>query len=977
MIKNIILSLILLTTSLGQEKLTKYVDPFIGTGGHAHTFPGATLPFGMVQLSPDTDNKGWDWCSGYHYSDNSIMGFSHTHLSGTGATDYGDILFMPFNGETKLIPGTKNNPDEGYRSRFSHNNEKASPGFYSVFLSDHKINVELTVTERTGFHKYTFNSNKNKKIIIDLEHGISDKTIESKIELVNLNTISGFRRSKGWASDHTIYFYVEFSEKIKNIFISDKNKNISEKSYTGNIVKGVLVFNDESKKEIYVKIGISHVSIEGARNNLIKENPNWDFDKIKLLAQNKWEKELNRIKVKTTQEDLLTKFYTAFYHSMIAPNIYSDNNGDYTGMDRKTHNSNQTQYTVFSLWDTYRALHPLLTITDSKRTEEFVNSILTKYDNFNLLPVWELAGNETNCMIGYHAVPVLLDSYVKGIGNIDIHKILKSVKSSGEQNIRSTDIYRNYGMIPSEIDNEGVSKTLEYAYDDWCISEIAKLAGDKKTSELYFERSKNYINYFDSETKFMRPKRNGKWIDNFNPSAVTTDFTEANSWQYTFSVQHDIPGLIDLYNGKKGISKKLDELFFTNSKLDGRHQPDITGLIGQYAHGNEPSHHVAYLYNYLNESWKTQEKVRMICDSLYKVGPEGLSGNDDCGQLSAWYVFSTIGFYPVTPGSDKYIIGSPVFDEVEILLDNGKVCKIITQNNSKINKYIQSVYLNNKVYNKPFFTHKDLMKGSEIKFLMASTPNKNWGNDNDDLLKKKKIKKLPQPVLAKGEILFEDETMIKIDPIVKESNVYYTLDGSEPTIESEKYLNPFYIKEKCVLKFKSFKDGFKPGSTNQIQFNKIKNNWKIDLRSDYHSSYPGGGESTLIDGIRGGKNFRTGSWQGYEGKDFEAVIDLGEITEINKLGAGFYQDIGVWIFMPKKIKFYTSIDNKNFNETAVINNDVILNKNGVIIKDLFSKIKSVKARYVKVIVESQKVCPDWHSGSGLNCFIFIDEIIIE
>ncbi|MFA8342681.1 MAG: GH92 family glycosyl hydrolase [Rhodothermaceae bacterium] len=971
-----VFTLLILCSSIFAQGTVKYIDPFIGTAGHAHTFPGATLPFGMVQLSPDTDNKGWDWCSGYHYSDNSIMGFSHTHLSGTGATDYGDILLMPYTGSIKLIPGSKANPDEGYRSRFSHKDEKASAGFYSVKLADYDIDVELTATERTGIHKYVFNNSRTKRIIIDLEHGISDKVIESKIGILGRNIIYGYRKSKGWASNHTIYFYALLSESFDDAQVFEELKPVKKQNYKGKKVKTVLSFSGNSNKEIFVKVGISHTSIEGAKLNLMKENSDWNFEKIKQRAEKKWQNELDKISISTNDEELKKVFYTAYYHSLIAPNVFSDVNNFYVGMDGKKHQSEKEQYTVFSLWDTYRALHPLLTITDKKRTESFVNSLLTKYEEYGLLPVWELAANETNCMIGYHAVPVILDSYAKGI-NVDLNNALDAVLASGNQNIRSTDIYRKYGIIPSEIDHEGVSKTLEYAYDDWCIAQLAKAADREEIYDEYIARSKNYINYFDPETKFMRPKRNGKWVEKFNPFAVTSDFTEANSWQYTFSVQQDIPGLMNLFGGKENFDAKLDELFSAKSKLSGRHQPDITGLIGQYAHGNEPSHHVAYLYNYAGKPWKTQERVREICDSLYFTGPEGLSGNDDCGQLSAWYVFSSMGFYPVTPGSDLYIIGSPMFDKVEIKLEEGKTFTVKTINNSKENKYVQSLTLNGEEYNKPYISHSDITNGSEFVFVMGAKPNTNWGLETEKLFRTEEVKKLPQPVLTSGDILFVDQTKISIDPINKDAVVYYTTDGSEPMQSSIKYSEPFVINKNTLLKFKSFAEGYNASSLNEVKFNKNKTDWNIEILSKWHQSYPGGGINTLIDGIRGGQNYRTGYWQGYEGQNFEAVIDLKKETEISKLGAGFFQDYGIWIFMPKKVTFFISENGENFTEIISIKNEISFDKPGTIVQDLVGEIKPTKTRYVKIVVEALKTCPDWHGGAGLNSFIFIDEIIIE
>ena len=657
------------------QDITKNVDPMIGTGGHGHTFPGAVVPFGMVQLSPDTDIEGWDWCSGYHYSDNSIMGFSHTHLSGTGGADYGDIRLMPTTGELKLIPGSKENPDEGYRSRFLHENEKALAGYYSVMLDDYNVKAELTATLRTGFHKYTFPASESSNIIIDLKNGISDKATEACIHFKNANKIEGYRRSKGWATDQIIYFVMEFSKSFEKYGTAiNEEISLSSCEAKGENVKGFVSFKTNEGEQILIKVGISAVSIEGAQKNLDAEIKGWNFEDVCKDANDEWERELSKIKIEGGNQEQRTIFYTALYHSMIHPSIFTDVDGNYRGMDQKIHSaSNFEYYNVFSLWDTYRALHPLLTIIDPERDADMVETLVSKYEEAGILPVWELWSNETGTMIGYHSIPVIVDAYMKGIGNYDLEKAYEAMKHSAEMNHLGLKSYKQLNYVASDREHEAVSKTLEYAYDDWCIAMMAKALEKETDFKEFSQRAMNYRNLFDGQSGFMRGKNaDGRWVPLFDPFAVTRDFTEANSWQYSLYVPQDVAGLKCLYGGGENLAKKLDESFTADSKLEGRILSDISGMIGQYAHGNEPSHHMAYLYNYTPQPWKTQTRVKEILDIMYTTLPNGLCGNEDCGQMSAWYVLSAMGFYPVAPGSNQFVIGTPIFEKVRIKLSNGK-----------------------------------------------------------------------------------------------------------------------------------------------------------------------------------------------------------------------------------------------------------------------------------------------------------------
>ncbi len=638
------------------KNLIDYVNPFIGTGGHGHTYPGATMPFGMMQLSPDTRLDGWDGCSGYHYSDEYIYGFSHTHLSGTGVSDYGDVLLMPTN-ETNFNNGSDGK--SGYRAHFTHENETASPGFYKVLLDGTNIEVELTVSKRSGIHHYTFPKNSKQIVILDLEH--RDKVLSSAIDIISKTEVSGHRNSEAWAKDQRLFYNIEFSRPYKSITILDEKTE-------GEKVKAAFEFDASEGNELEIKVALSAVDEAGAKKNLEAEIGDKSFQQIKNEAETVWEKQLEKIEIESQNQNGKTIFYTALYHTMLAPNLYQDVDGRYRGMDLEIHQSNDFEnYTVFSLWDTYRAAHPLYTIIEKERTADFINSLLAKYDEGGILPIWPLAANYTWCMVGYHAVPVIADAYLKGIRGFDAEKALQAMKHSAMQDKFGLKSYKEFGFIPVEEESESVSKTLEYAYDDWTIAQMAKAMGKTEDYEVFSERAQNYKNVFDPETKFMRGRFRNTWFAPFDPYEVNFNYTEANSWQYSFYTPQDISGLINLMGGKAEFENQLDKLFTAKNETSGREQADITGLIGQYAHGNEPSHHMAYLYNFVNKPAKTQEKVHQIVNEMYQNAPDGISGNEDCGQMSAWYVFSAMGFYPVTPASNQYIIGTPLFEKATII----------------------------------------------------------------------------------------------------------------------------------------------------------------------------------------------------------------------------------------------------------------------------------------------------------------------
>lgn len=729
---------------------TGYVNPFIGTGGHGHTFPGATVPSGMVQLSPDTRTNGWDACGGYHYTDASIRGFSHTHLSGTGIGDLGDFLFMPFTGAVKTQPGTPEDPDNGYRSRFSHNKETAIPGYYTVDLLDDNIKAELTASTRVGFHRYQFPADANKQLLIDLDHNIHNRNVvNSEFKQISDTEISGYKHIKGWAQNRHIYFYAKFNQPFKVAYYKSDKKQGESKEIKGRKLVAVLNFSEKQSKPLLAKVGISSVDYEGAKKNLETEVPHWDFDKVKTQAHELWVKQLDKIEVEGGSEDEKTIFYTGLYHSAMSPYVFNDVDGRYRGMDQKIHNSESNIYTVFSLWDTFRAFHPLLNIIEPEKNNDYVNTLLTKYENGGILPKWELNANYTGTMIGYHAVPVIVDAYFKGIRDYDVEKAYEAIVHASTYDTvgihfpservkeKVSPMAKQYnetlGYIPADLENESVSKALEFAYNDWCIAQMAKDLGKQDDYQRFSERSKRYQKYFDKETGFMRGMQtNGKFRTPFDPKFSRhrkDDYVEGNAWQWTWFVPHDVQGLVELMGGKQGFVAKLDELFSTSSEIKGDHSSgDISGLIGQYAHGNEPSHHITHMYNYVDESYKTQKLTDSIMSSLYFNNPNGLSGNEDCGQMSAWYVLNAMGFYSFNPGEPIYSIGRPIFDKTKIKLPNGKEFTIIAKNNSPKNKYVQSLSLNGKPMENPFFSHDDLLHGGVIEFEMGPAANKNLFN---------------------------------------------------------------------------------------------------------------------------------------------------------------------------------------------------------------------------------------------------------
>ncbi|WP_374950368.1 GH92 family glycosyl hydrolase [Mucilaginibacter sp.] len=985
------------------KELTQYVDPFIGTGGHGHTYPGAVAPFGMVQLSPDTRLEGWDGSSGYHYSDTTVYGFSHTHLSGTGIADYCDVLFMPTTGTPKL-----SNTD--YRSGFTKKNEDASPGYYKTKLNKYNIGVELTATTRVGMHKYNYPATPQANIIIDLQH--RDEVLDSWIEVVNDHEIRGYRRSKSWATDQHLYFYAKFSKPFKTygIALNDQIQQ-GEKKVQGKNIKMYVQFDNPG--DVISKVGISSVSADGALKNLDTEVPDFDFKKVAKATRNIWNTELNKIQVTggappMPQQQAESRtynafgypnanpqkkppvvpdhakikqiiFYSALYHCMLAPNVYNDVDGQYRGMDQQIHTANGfTYYTVFSLWDTFRAENPLLTLIDRKRTSDFIKSFLAMYDQGKLLPIWPLASNETFCMVGNHSIPVIVDAYAKGIRDFDAEKAFSAMKAAVNRNQFGLDNYRNTGVVNADVEHESVSKTLEYAYDDWCIAQMAKMLNKPQDYSEYIKRAQYWKNQHNNENNFMQARDNGGWYTPFEPTEINNNYTEGNAWQYSFLVPQDVEGLINAMGGRLNFEIKLDGLFSNTEKLSGRQQDDVTGLIGQYAHGNEPSHHIAYLYNFTNSPDKTQYYINKIINEQYTAAVDGLSGNEDCGQMSAWYVMSCMGFYNIAPGQQQFQLGIPQFESIIIRMENGKRFNI---NNpgatvSRSNVYLQGLNLDKKSYNKLYLDYETIANGGDFEVFTGRLANKLFVQDlekptsriTDELI-------VPNPYILSGVKTFKQAISIEIKCADTLAKIYYTVDGSTPTVNSSLYTKKLIISSNATVKAIAVNNG-KSSFVDVATFTKVRGDLKLTLTNKYLPNYAAQGDETLINGIHGTANWRLGNWQGYQNKDLEAIVDMGQIKSVKQVSIGALQDTRSWIVFPKTVEYWTSEDGKNYRLAASVNSKID-------VKELTPQTQeypaalNIRTRYIKVIAKQYGPLPDWHESKGSPSYIFADEITVE
>ncbi len=725
------------SASLGHaEDFTASVDPWIGSGGHGHVFVGASVPFGGVQVGPTNFHQGWDWCSGYHYSDTILAGFSHQHLSGTGIADLGDILVMPYTGKLATGPGSLKDPDSGYASRYRHDREQVHPAFYAVDLLDHDVHVELTATERVGLHRYRYPADKPARLAIDLQFGNGGgRALETRLHRVDAATVVGSRRSTGWAKDQRVFFALRSSQPFAEFRIFQGADERPGESAEGRGLRAIATYAG-SPGEVVVRVGLSPVSEANALANLEAETADASFDELAAAAKQAWNKQLGRIRIKADDRTRRI-FSTALYHTMIAPSLFNDHNRDYRGADMKVYrDAGFDNYTTFSLWDTYRAAHPLFTLTQPERVGHFTQTMLAIRDQQGKLPVWHLMGNETDTMVGYHAVPVIVDAYFKGLLNADPERAYEAIKNSAMRDERGLASIKAVGFIPAEQETESVAKAMEYAIDDWCIAQMAKSLGKQDDSAYFSERAEAYRQYFDPATKFMRGKlTDGSWREPFDPVAAAPprdDYSEGHAWQYLWLVPQNPEGLIQLLGGDGPFCEKLDQLFSIESVKTEGASADISGLIGQYAHGNEPGHHTTYLYAFAGQQWKTAKLVRQILTTLYSDQPDGLSGNEDCGQMSAWYVFSAMGMYPVNPVAGVYVFGSPLLDEATISLPQGRQFTITAKNNSPENLYIQSVELNGTPYSKSYIPYNDVVAGGTLTFVMGPEPNTAFGAAPED-----------------------------------------------------------------------------------------------------------------------------------------------------------------------------------------------------------------------------------------------------
>lgn len=966
--------LAVVTTSLfAQTKnYATLVNPFIGTGGHGHTYPGASMPFGMMQLSPDTRLEGWDGCGGYHYSDSLIYGFSHTHLSGTGIPDYCDILLMPFTGDAKW-----NNKE--YASPFSHKNERAHAGYYEVLLDKHNIKAALTTSVRSGMHQYTFPADANEgKVLIDLKH--RDEVLESALEVVNDYEVKGMRRSKSWASNQVVYFYLKFDQPVKNYGITSNDQlNNGITKAAGKNVKSFFSFDLKNGKTIQVKVGISGVSAENAHMNLDTEIPGWDFNLVKTNAENAWNKELSKIEVAGGSKDEQTVFYTALYHASLNPNTYTDVNGEYRGTDKQVHKAKGfTNYTVFSLWDTYRALHPLMNIINKKRSNDWINTFLVQYKYGGMLPVWELSANETFCMIGYHSIPVIVDAYKKGIIDFDKELALKAMMDYAESNRYGLTAYQQKGFISNDEDHESASKTMEYAYDDWCIAQFAQSSGKEDVYKKYTERSLYYRNLFDPSTSHIRGKVQGFWFSPFKAGEVNNFFTEGNSWHYSFAAPHDINGLAKLMNGTEKFYAKANELFTTKEPLSGRDQADVTGLIGQYAQGNEPSHHMAYLFNYVGKPWRTQELISKINKEFYLNSPDGLIGNEDCGQMSAWHIFSAMGFYPVTPASGNYALGTPVFDEVKLHLENGKTFTISAKNLSKNNFYVNNMQLNGSAYSKTFISDEDFANGGSMVFEMSNQPDMQRGIQQNEtpVAMVNDASFVPVPYFEMTSNKIKEPVKVIMKNIDKDAVIYYSIQsGNAKEGLFIKYSKPFILNNAATVKYYAEKKGNRSKTASQ-QFYKVVTDRNISIKSKVHPMYTAGGPEALIDGIIGTTNWKTGEWQSYYDQDFEAIVTFRQPKKINYVGAHVLQDVSPWILLPKEVDIAVSNDGIIFQRLLTKTEANGMDDQPAVVKTLGAEVNTT-AKYVRIRLKSGGKLPAWHESAGYPSHLFIDEIIIK
>jgi len=945
--------------------LADSIDPFIGTGGHGHTFPGPVLPFGMVQLGPDTRLTGWDGCSGYHYSDTVVYGFSHTHLSGTGVGDYCDILLMPVTGEPRLENGYPDRTDEGYGSRFAKADEQAAAGYYHTFLQDYGIEVELTATARTGLHRYLFPAGKPAHVIIDLEH--RDHLLDAGLEIVDDRTVAGFRRSRGWARDQLVHFRAAFSRPFTATRLAGGDTDEGERP-----ARAVLSFGDGGG-EVMVQVAISAVDQGGARGNLAAEWAGFDFEGTRQRARRSWSEALAPFTVTGADPDQLTVLATALYHAFLAPNLFSDADGRYRGLDLAVHRATgRQQYTVFSLWDTYRAAHPLFTLVQRERTRDFAATALSHFRLGGRLPVWELAANETDCMIGYHSVSFLADAWLKGIGGFDPEEALAGMVDSATRDHFGLRAYRRDGFIAMDEESDSVSRTLEYAYDDACIARFARALGHDDLALEFGRRAQAWRHLFDPASRCFRPRRNGQWLTPYDPRQVDFNYTEANGWQYRFAAPQHMPQHVALLGGDTACAAVLDSLFTMDSGTTGRDQADITGRMGQYAHGNEPSHHMGWLYHFTGQPEKSRQRIGRILDEFYTPRPDGLIGNEDCGQMSAWYVLAAYGLYDVAPTSRQWLIIPPRHERMSITFEDGAVFTTRKTGQGPVRR----VTFNGRPLTRSWLSHEEVIGGGELVFELGEDGG--WGRDPADRPGTRPVAGpiLPAAWAKAASDRFRGEMTVTLNSAESEAEILYTTEPGADPREGTVYTTPLVLAATTELRFLA-RRGDRVSPVVTARFQALPNSWQVDLESVPNPQYTAGGPDALIDGRRGPDNWRTGGWLGFEGQDFTAVLDLGEPTPVKLAGASFLQDMRSWILMPSELIVETSTDGENFREAGRTGHDVPDHQEGVFKRDLTVELDGEPIRALRFRAVNYGRLPRWHLGSGGESFIFVDELIVQ
>ena len=972
---------ILLGCGGGPQALHREVNPSIGTGGHGHTYPGATSPFGMVQLSPDTRLEGWDGCGGYHDTDSLIYGFSHTHLQGTGVSDYGDILVMPC---TQYREG--DTWRDKYKSAFQKSTERGHAGYYAVHLDDHGVLAELTTTPRVGIHRYTLDEPDTLTWIVDLEH--RDELVHYSIEPRGTRMLVGHRVSQNWAEEQHVYFAMAFDRdfewgdqlgEITRVDTLEDGSLVQEMSMVP-----VFVADFGVVSELNVHVGLSFCDIEGAIQNLEAEVEGFDFDRHRAACEARWDDQLGRIQIEGGTQDERTTFYTALYHATTVPNVASDVDGRYRGTDLRVHQLEQGQgehYSVFSLWDTYRALHPLLAWIEPNRTRDMVHTMLRMYEDGGQLPVWELAANYTGCMIGYHSVPVIVDAEQWGIEGWDPEVALEAMVQAADSMHLGLDAYAELGFIPSDHEHESVSKTLEYAFDDACI---ARYAADHDRPDLavrFAKRASSWKNLVHPETGFIQAKRQGAWVEGFDPREVNFNFTEANGWQYLFAPVHDVSGQRDILGGDEGHLARLTDLFEAPIQTTGRVQPDITGLIGQYAHGNEPSHHVAYLATYSGDPGATAERVNTLCRDMYANAPDGLCGNEDCGQMSAWFVWSALGMYPVEPGSGEVVLGTPMFKRAVVLPDGAShPTDIRARGLNDRAKFITGLRwhdvegASSPVLSRSFMPVQDLASGGTLELLMAPKPSTTFGVAERD--RPTSAWQAPGfvavPSVSAPRTFQEDAATFELGHLESATTLEWSADGGATW---RVYSAPVEVTETTDLLARSVL-GADTSAVVSHRILKVDHAWQLSLETPPDNQYAAGGDQALIDGLQGGDDFRTGEWQGYWGEECVATLDLGQRESVTRIEIRALQDIKPWIWSPKRVLFSASEDGRDFDILSIDRSELAEDDKEIQIERFVCDVP-VHTRYLRIEAEGRDVIPEWHLGRGNDRWMFLDEIVVD